>query len=247
MLQDDFAIYFVVFDIVFYGIPILLLVFLGIKLSRSWQILSIKQRRLVISLMPLSVAVSFVLGFVAIAHSTQSIYGILQLFLALIANLALVIVLTLFGSLIRRFESDTNRSKFSYGMIGIFLLASLSYSPLMSRGITDICDGIQQDEVIPLIEAMEVYRHEKGFYPEDFSDVSPNYIQQIPQPFCLKPYAWFNAFVYYPSYTILQCKNEPALVVFSSPDVQSVHIYNSSTKEWRVTDYYDIYYNESCH
>jgi hypothetical protein len=237
------------FSIVFFVVAFLLTVLFYIKFVGHWQILDKWQRWHVILLLPVSVGLGFVLGFITLVLFTSIDYlaDLIQWLLAFIAILALFSILIAFNVLIDRIRGKINRSKMFFVLIGIAILAAFIYSPFMSYETVSICDGIQQREVSPLIQAMETYKIDTGIYPEDFSDLTPKYAKQIPEPFCLKPYAWLDIPIYYPNYTILQCEREQTFVVFSSPYVQSVHIYNSSTKEWRVTDYYDIYYNESCH
>ena len=248
MSQNDFLIYFIVIvsNIIFYGFPILLSVFFGLNLRQKWPTLTTKQRRSLIYLVSSIVVFSFVLGYIDNALSLQYIYGACLLFLALIANLILALILYKFIK--HHFDNGVGHFKLSLLLTGIFLFGSLSFSPIMSRVVTGFCDSINLREVAPLVQAMETYKDDKGFYPEDFLELFPTHIQKIPEPLCLKPYSWFNLQVFYPSYTILNgCDGEPVLVVFSSSNVQSAQIYNSSTKSWRYTDYWDIYYNESCH
>ena len=244
MLQ--FVFFYLVFIAISVGIPLFLLTCYGISIIRYWQVFTVRQKQFIVYLLLILIVVKIILSYLVLALSTDWIYRSLQFCFALIAITILAVLFKPFRVLLNHSETNITSVRLSRMVIGVLILNFFALSPFTSGTINVVCEDIQRNQARLLISAAETYKLDRGSYPGNFSELIPDYVQEVPQPICLRPYTWIklNVTIYYPEFTILHCDNDPTIVVFSPPSLDAVEIYDLSTNEWKVKDYYDVYYKK---
>lgn len=105
------------------------------------------------------------------------------------------------------------------------------------------CDSYHNNQAIPLIHAVENYYNEQGEYPDEIEALIPQYIEFIPEPFCLTPYYWFgnyeNTRIRLDFY-MLDCIDKKVLAV-QDTSLGWLRRYDFENLKWSASDAFDGY------
>ena len=81
------------------------------------------------------------------------------------------------------FAQDEGRKKiYTYG--GLFIIGLQLVPMLGQTAIKSGCFALSRSRARPIIEALEVYKNEKGMYPEHLDELVPPHLPELPQPAC---------------------------------------------------------------
>lgn len=134
-------------------------------------------------------------------------------------------------------ESSAFRSA-SKASLSIVIVFSFVSSPYLSRGLVALCDEITRSEKYILISAIDQYKKQNGFYPDSLSKLHPEYINELPQATCLKPYNSFGR--NYRDHKIEYCEEDDYLLLtVHSTDLRSYLIYNFAYNQWLQAESFD--------
>ncbi|MFZ5858990.1 MAG: hypothetical protein ACOYZ6_19355 [Chloroflexota bacterium] len=131
-------------------------------------------------------------------------------------------------------------------IVAVLLIFSFLYVPFAGNRIIENCENYQYNEAAPIIAAMEKYKGKNSDYPESLNSLVPDYIAEIPTPFCLKPYHWkieeakvavVDNFI---DYTIKRCAKDIVFLVVRSPESDYYQVYDFRIQDWKSYEDYDL-------
>ena len=99
------------------------------------------------------------------------------------------------------------------------------------------CFSLNKRAAAPLVSALAAYRQDREIYPEEISDLMPDYLEQIPQGRCQPlPGSSLNK----PDFQIEKCRHEDATILtIPITSGEWIQRYNPETGRWATLSFLD--------
>lgn len=130
------------------------------------------------------------------------------------------------------------REKALFWIGGAFIILMQFTPNIAYLPIKYACMDWEKSQLLPLQQAIAVYRETNGYYPKELSDLAPIYISKIPRPVCS-----FLSFGY--DYVYKNCDGTSPYVITPTCDRVGFVIHDLKSGEqsliWSFLDYPDPY------
>ena len=149
--------------------------------------------------------------------------------------ISLVLLLLLGRRLLRAFEDDRARRRTCWiGGTAIVVLQIL----LMTGhyGVQSACYAQTRRRAEPVLTALASYYGENGTYPQTLKEITPAYLEHLPEPGC----RWLQAYPdHRDGFELARCDPDVTLLTVDSLDDERIRRYNLGTGKWSAASFLD--------